>query len=238
MYYLFVLSRNQIARASKLGSRMRAKIFKRAQSVCDITSRLPVYWPAWMQLHFVTNMITGNKPPRRRFGYTQFDQELMSAGTPPYSRVCITRTCIYMHIYPEIHTRTSHAHVVIRYADLFYSVHITRQYPRDLETTARPSINLFNPIICILCVRHRSHRWRRSRATVTLRDDRHRKLCRRRYTRDQTVKSTFPIMSKLSWQQRYYKLSETRERIQSDLQSEWRVAQRVDSKSMWFVRSA
>lgn len=60
-----------------------------------------------MQLHFVTvDMITGNKPPRRRFGYTQSDQELMSARTQPYSRACNLRARPH-RTHARVHTYTS-----------------------------------------------------------------------------------------------------------------------------------
>lgn len=58
-----------------------------------------------------------------------------------------------------------------------YVTHAMPRTPRDLQTTVRPSINLFNPIIRILCVRHRSHIADGDREPpVTLGDDRRRKL--------------------------------------------------------------
>lgn len=99
-----------------------------------------------MRLHLVTNMITGNKPLWRRFGCTQFDQELMSAGSAP-QLVMITRTCTHVRI--EIRT-----HTVIHVPRRFILPHAVPRTP--LGFTGRPSINLFNPIIRILCVRHRS----------------------------------------------------------------------------------
>lgn len=58
----------------------------------------------------------------------------------------------------EIHTHTHTQCNPRPRADLFYSVrHAVPRTPRDLQTAAvRPSINLFNPIIRMLCVRHRS----------------------------------------------------------------------------------
>lgn len=88
---------------------MRGNIFKWTQRRWTVSApRLSVYWPAWMRLYFVTNMITGNKPPWRWFGNTQFDQELMSVGSTLQQLVVVARACTH------VPGRNAHKHIVIR----------------------------------------------------------------------------------------------------------------------------
>lgn len=126
-----------------------------------------------MRLHLVTNMIIGNKPlvVTIRVHTIRPRINVSREYAAPWRLVVVART--YTHV--RIRMRIIRA---LRRFILQRTCHGVPPTPRDLQTTAvRPSINLFNPIIRILCVRHRSRIGDGDREPrVTLGDDRRRKL--------------------------------------------------------------